>query len=82
MTMQYLGRSAQVPLGDSKWSKFMPIAEAVKFEHTLKVQRFLEMLRASKTVIGLRGDMPAMYAAQEEYQKECEAAANTPTRAN
>ena len=42
--MQYLGNSAQVPLGDSKWSCFIPIPEAEKFEHNLKVQRFLNML--------------------------------------
>jgi len=80
--MQYLGNSAQVPLGDGKWSKFMPIAEAVKFEHTLKVQRFLTMLRVGKTVIGLRGDIPAMEEAQDLYNAERRGADNTPTQAN
>ena len=80
--MQYLGNAAQVPLGNGKWSKFMPIAEAERFEHNLKVQRFLTMLRAGKTVIGLRNDIPAMCDAQDLYKEERESATNTLPRAN
>ena len=75
--MQYLGNSAQVPLGDGKWSKFMPIPVAEKFEHKLKVQRFLRMLRAGKQVTGLSNDIPAMYEAQDLYKEERESAENT-----
>jgi hypothetical protein len=60
----------------------MPISEAEKYEHTLKVQRFLNMLQAGKQVIGLSSDMAAMYAAQEEFKRVRESAANTLTRAN
>ena len=80
--MEYCGRSARVPLGDGKWSRFMPIAEAEKYEHTLKVQAFLNMLRAGKRIIGLRNDIPAMKEAREQYQAERRVAANNPTQAN
>jgi hypothetical protein len=50
----------------------LPIPEAEKFEHSLKVQRFLMMLRAGKQVIGLRGDIPAMSDAQDLYKEERE----------
>ena len=80
--MEYCGRSARVPLGDGKWSKFMPITEAEKYEHNLKVQRFLTMLRAGKQVIGLRGDILAREEAQDLYKEEREGAANTLTQAN
>jgi len=78
--MEYCGNSARVPHGDGTWSKFMPVREAQRYEHTLKVQRFLTMLRAGKQVIGLSNDIPAMYAAQDLYKKEREAAVNSPTQ--
>ena len=77
--MEYCGDKARVPHGDGTWSKFMPIREAQRYEHTLKVQRFLNMLRAGKQVIGLSNDFAAMYDAQEQYQKERGTAANSPT---
>jgi hypothetical protein len=80
--MEHCGRSARVPLDNGTWSKFMPIAEAEKYEHTLKVEQFLAMLRAGKQVIGLRGDIPAMYEAQDLYKEEREGANNTLTQAN
>jgi len=80
--MQYLGNSARVPLGNGTWSKFMPIAQAVKYEHNLKKDRFLQMLRAGKTIIALAGDSAAVYAAAEEFKREREAAANTLTQAD
>jgi hypothetical protein len=75
--MQYCGNSAQVPLGDGTWSKFMPIAEAEKYEHNLKVQRYLDMLRAGKQVIGLRGDIPAMCKARDLYKEARKSAEDT-----
>jgi hypothetical protein len=60
----------------------MPILDAEKYEHTLKVQRFLNMLRAGKQVIGLRGNIPAMSDAQDRYKEEREVATNNPTQAN
>jgi hypothetical protein len=80
--MEYCGRSARVPLGNGQWSAFMPIADAQKYEHNLKVQRFLGMLRTGKQVIGLRGDIPAMYEAQDLYKEERESATNTLPQAN
>ena len=80
--MEYCGRSARVPLGNGTWSKFMPLPEAKKFEHNLRVQRFLTMLRAGKQEIGLRGDIPAMMDAQDRYKEEREVATNNPTQAN
>jgi hypothetical protein len=80
--MEYCGRSARVPLGNGTWSKFMPIAEAQQYEHTLKVQSFLTMLRAGKQIIGLRNDIPAMEEAREMFQEEREGAINTPTQAD
>jgi hypothetical protein len=46
------------------------------------VEQFLAMLRAGKQVIGLRGDIPAMYEAQGLYKEEREGANNTLTQAN
>ena len=80
--MEYCGNSARVPHGDGTWSKFMPVREAQRYEHTLKVQRFLTMLRAGKHVIGLSNDFAAMYDAQAQYKKERESATNTLTQAN
>ena len=78
--MEYCGNSARVPLGNGQWSKFMPICEALRYEHNLKVQRFLAMLRAGRQVIGLSNDFAAMYDAQDLYKKEREAAVNSPTQ--
>jgi hypothetical protein len=69
-----------VPLGNGQWSRFMPIAEAERFQHQLKVERFVNMLRAGKHVIELSDDIPAMYDAQERWQQEREAGANSPTQ--
>ena len=80
--MEYCGRSARVPLGNGQWSKFMPIVEAEKYEHTLRVNHYLDMLRAGKKIIGLRNDIPAMMDAQDIYKEEREGADNTPTQAN
>jgi hypothetical protein len=80
--MEYCGRSARVPLGNGKWSRFMPIPDAQQYEHTLKVQASLNMLRAGKQIIGLRNDIPAMEEAREMYAEERESAANTLTQAD
>jgi hypothetical protein len=80
--MEYCGNSARVPLGNGQWSKFMPIREAQRYEHILKVQRFLKMLRAGKQVIGLSNDFAAMYDAQAQYKKERESVVSTLTQAN
>jgi hypothetical protein len=80
--MEYCGRSARIPLGNGTWTKFMLIPEAVKYEHSLKVQRFLTMLRAGKQVIGLRNDIPAMCDAQDLYKEEREGVRSTLPRAN
>ena len=75
--MEYCGSKARVPHGDGTWSEFMPIREAQRYEHTLKVQQFLRMLRKGGTVIGLSDDVPAMYAAQDLFRKERESGVNT-----
>jgi hypothetical protein len=80
--MEYCGNKARIPLGNGHWSKFMPVREAQHYEHILKVQRFLTMLRAGKQIIDLRNDFAAMYAAQDLYKKERESATNTLTQAN
>jgi hypothetical protein len=80
--VEYCGRSARVPLGNGTWSKFMLIPEAERYEHTLKVERYLDMLRAGKQVIGLRGDILAIYEARDLYKEEREGANNTLTQAN
>lgn len=63
------------------WSKFMPIAEAEKYEHNLRVQRFLTSLRAGKQIIGLRNEISAMMDAQDIYKAEREGASNTLSQA-
>jgi len=80
--MEYCNDKARVPHGDGTWSKFMPIREAQRYEHTLMVQRFLTMLRAGKHVIGLSNDFAAMYDAQAQYKKERESVVSTLTQAN
>ena len=80
--MEYCGNAARVPHGDGTWSKFMPIREAQRYEHALKVQRFLTMLRAGKHVIGLSNDFAAMYDAQAQYNKERESVVSTLTQAD
>jgi hypothetical protein len=80
--MEYCNDKARVPHGDGTWSKFMPIREAQRYEHNLDVQRFLNMQRAGKQIIGLSNDVAAMYAAQDLYKKERESATNTLTQAN
>jgi hypothetical protein len=77
--MQYCGNKARVFVA-GKWSPFMPINDAVKFQHDCKVRRFLAMLRAGKHVIGLSDDVPAMHAAQEAYKKERESVVTTLTQ--
>jgi hypothetical protein len=77
--MEYCCDKARVPHGDGTWSKFMPVREAQRYEHTLKVQRFLTMLRAGKQVIDLSNDFAAMYDAQDLYKKERESVVTTLT---
>ena len=60
----------------------MLIPEAEKYEHNLKVERFLTLIRAGKQIIGLRGDIPAMEEAREQYRAEREGADNTLTQAD
>lgn len=79
--MMYSGNKASVPLGNGKWSPFMPIPDAEKLEHNMKLQRFLTMLRAGKQIMGLRNDIPAMMDAQDMYKAERRGAMNTPTQA-
>ena len=80
--MEYCGDKVRVPHGDGTWSKFMPVREAQRYEHTLKVQRFLTMLRAGKQIIGLSNDFAAMSDAQAQYKKERESVVSTLTQAD
>lgn len=68
--MQYLGNTASVPLGNGKWSPFLPIREAERLVHNLDVERFLNVLRAGKTIIGFHSDAAAIYDAQQLFKKE------------
>ena len=78
--MEYCNDKARVPHGDGTWSKFMPIREAQRYEHTLKVGRFLTMLRAGKKIIALSNDFAAVYDAQAQYTKERESVVSTLTQ--
>ena len=71
--MEYHGNKARVPHGDGTWSKFLPIPEAQRYAHTLSTQRFLNLLRAGKTIIGLHSDAAAISAARRLYTQEREA---------
>lgn len=79
--MTTCGTKAQVFV-DGTWSKWMPIAVAEAFEHNLKVERFLGMLRNHQQIIYLREDEAATNAALELYDAERRAADDSPTQAN
>jgi hypothetical protein len=80
--MEYCNDKARVPHGDGTWSKFMPIREAQRYEHNLRVQRFLTALRAGHRVLALNSECAALDEATEILKKERGGVVTTPTNAD